>query len=55
MYLVPLHIYTYVRIYTQKEFEKRRLWDADTDWIDLAQERKKWLVLVNAVMNFRFL
>jgi hypothetical protein len=22
------------------------------DWIDLAQDRNRWLVLVNAVMNF---
>ena len=24
-----------------------------TDWIDLAQDRNRWLVLVIAVMNFR--
>jgi hypothetical protein len=25
----------------------------DMDWIDLAQSRERWLVLVNAVMNIR--
>jgi len=25
----------------------------DMDWIDLAQDRNRWLVLVIAVMNFR--
>jgi hypothetical protein len=27
-------------------------WD-DVDWIDLAQDRNRWRVLVNEVMNFR--
>ena len=26
-------------------------WDGDLDWIDLAQDRDKWRVLVKAVMN----
>jgi len=25
------------------------------DWIDLAQDRERWLALVNAVMNLRVL
>jgi len=28
-------------------------WDGGMDWIDLAQNREKWLALVNAVMNLR--
>jgi hypothetical protein len=28
-------------------------WDGGTDWIDLAQDRDRWLAVVNAVMNLR--
>jgi hypothetical protein len=28
-------------------------WDRGMDWIDLAQNREKWRVLVNAVKNLR--
>jgi hypothetical protein len=27
-------------------------WDRGMDWMNLAQNRNRWLVLVNAVMNF---
>ena len=26
-------------------------WDGGMDWIDLAQDRERWLELVNVVMN----
>jgi hypothetical protein len=26
----------------------------DVDWIDLAEDRDRWLALVNAVVNLRF-
>jgi hypothetical protein len=32
-----------------------RKWEwGGIDWIDLAQDRDRWLVLVNTVMNFGF-
>ena len=30
-----------------------REWDGGMDWIDLAEDRNRWLAVVNAVMNFR--
>ena len=30
------------------------MWDGGMDWIDLAQDRDRWQVLVNEVMNLRF-
>jgi len=29
-----------------------RKWDGGMDWIDLAQERDRWRLLVKVVMNF---
>jgi hypothetical protein len=28
-------------------------WDGDMDWIDMAQDRDRWRVLVSAEMNLR--
>jgi hypothetical protein len=28
-------------------------WDGDMDWMDLAQNRDRWRICVNAVMNHR--
>jgi len=30
-----------------------RDWDGGIDWIDLAQDRDRWPVLVNEAMNFQ--
>ena len=30
-----------------------RKWVGGMDWIDLAQDLNRWLILVNAVMNLR--
>jgi hypothetical protein len=31
-----------------------RKWDGGTDWIDLAQDRERLRVVLNAVMNLQF-
>jgi hypothetical protein len=38
------------RIILKRILEK---WDGGIDWIDVAQDRDRWLALVNAVMNLR--
>ena len=38
------------RIILRWTFKK---WGREMDWIDLAQDRGKWLVIVNAVMKLR--
>jgi len=30
-----------------------RNWDVDMEWIDLAQDRDRWRVVMNALMNLR--
>jgi hypothetical protein len=30
-----------------------RKWDVGMNWIELAQDRNRWLALVNTVMNIR--
>jgi hypothetical protein len=32
-----------------------RKWNGGMDWIDLAQDRKRWWAVVKAVMNLRVL
>jgi len=39
------------RIIIKWTFKK---WGREMDWIDLAPDRGRWLVIVNAVMNLRF-
>jgi hypothetical protein len=40
------------RIILKWIFEK---WDGGMEWIDLAEDRDRWLAVVNAVMNVRVL
>ena len=40
------------RKYSIKMYLQEVGWE-DIDWIDLAQDRDRWRVLVNAVMNLR--
>jgi len=35
-----------------KNFLQEVIWES-MDWIDVAQERDRWVILVNAVMKFR--
>jgi hypothetical protein len=39
-------------IITKRIFEK---WNGSMDWIDLAQNRDRWMAVVNAVMNSRLI
>jgi hypothetical protein len=35
------------------EMDLREVWWGDVDWIDLAEDRDRWRVLVYTVMNLR--
>jgi hypothetical protein len=45
---MPRHRWEYK---VKVDFQELRC--GDMDWIDLAQDRERWWVLVNAVMNIR--
>jgi len=48
---VPRAVHSRVSIFTPLSFSSLHEVGLDTDWIDLAQDRDRWQVLVKAVMN----